>query len=311
MTGWAAGLGSYLTAAVLGASLLASSGPPSPTLGDLGKDARTWLDDQAVNVVGNWSGNQSARSGSAGRRVATNIEWEEQFVDACAVDDGPLQPVACDFRFGIRAPSCAEGETPRAPRWTRSRVLPAGEWSEWQLQDYGTCVGPGGVIPVLTAEEFRRLPLPAPVLNVQPDADRVFVNVETIVYTDPTPVTLRAHVLGVPVTVEATPWRFTYDWGDGHSTTTHDPGRPYPAFDVVHRYEATGDAAVTLTTEWTGRYQVAGDAQWREVAGTAATSTTSREFEVQERRARLVPGTCVEEPDAPGCEGFDPRDVRR
>lgn len=80
---------------------------------------------------------------------------------------------------------------------------------------------------------------------------------------------------------------------------------------MFHEYEAVGRVAITLTTEWSGRYQVAGDGQWRQVTGTATTSTTSREFEVQERTARLVSGTCFEEPDAPGCEGFDPRDVRR
>src|SRR5690606_6514433 len=107
--------------------------------------------------------------------------------------------------------------------------------------------------------EFRRLPLPAPVLNVQPNRDWVLVNIETIVYTDPTPVVLTTQVLGFPVTVEATPTLFTYDWGDGHSLATTDPGRPHPALDVFHEYEALGHVAITLTTQWSGRYQVAGD----------------------------------------------------
>ncbi|WP_163276040.1 hypothetical protein [Cellulomonas iranensis] len=205
--------------------------------------------------------------------------------------------------FGFGAPVCEEGETPRAPRWTRSRVLPSGAWSEWSLQDYGACVGPDAAVPVLTAEDFRRLPLPAPTLHVQPDGDWVLVNVETIVYTDPTPVTLTTDLLGYEVTVEATPREFTYDWGDGHSTTTRDAGRPYPALDVVHRYERPGRVAITLTTQWSGRYRVAGDPQWRDVTGTAQTSVTGPELDVEERTSRLVSGTCRQQPDAPGCAG--------
>src|SRR5690606_37729002 len=118
-------------------------------------------------------------------------------------------------------------------------------------------------------------------------------------------------VLGLPVTVQATPHRFTYDWGDGHSTSTRDPGRPHPAFDVFHEYEQLGTVAITLTTEWTGRYQAAGDPRWRQIPGTGTASTTSRPFDVEERTSRLVSGTCFEEPDAPGCEGWTPAEARR
>lgn len=275
--------------------------------GRIQADAKVLAPGKAFGVVGSWSDNEAARH-HAGIGVATNVEREEAFSDVCMVVVGVPSLRACDWRLGVQAPLlCPEGETPRSPRWTRFRVPPSEQWSEWQLQDYGACVGPGGPVPVLTAEEFRRLPLPAPVLHVQPDADWVLVNIQTIVYTDPTPVTLTTELFGVPVVVEAAPSRFAYDWGDGHATTTRDPGRPYPAFDVFHEYEQPGDVAITLTTEWTGRYQVGADPTWRDVAGTAETSTTSRTFEVQERTARLVPGTCFEEPDAPGCEGFDPR----
>lgn len=264
----------------------------------------------AYGILGQWSDNQAPRNRPVGIGVATDIQWEYQIVDACALDDDGFVPDSCDFGFGMRGLTCPDGQESRPPRWGRSLVPPSTVWSAWQLLDYGSCPG-APVVPVLTAEEFRRLPLPAPVLHVQPDGDWVLTNIETIVYTDPTPVTLTTQVLGVPVTVEATPSRFTYAWGDGHSTVTRDPGRPYPAFDVVHEYEAPGQVTITLTTEWTGRYQVAGEGVWRDVAGTATTTATSRTFEVQERTSRLVSGTCFEQPEAPGCERFDPNDVRR
>ncbi|WP_235520904.1 hypothetical protein [Cellulomonas sp. Leaf395] len=186
------------------------------------------------------------------------------------------------------------------PRWRRYQVPPAPDWSEWVQMDFGSCGAP--VVPLLTAEEFRRLPLPVPAVHMQPDTGWVLVNKETIVYTDPTPVTLTTQLLGRTVTVEATPSRFTYAWGDGSEPeVTSDPGAPYPAFDVFHVYEDLGEVAITITTEWSGRYQVEGDPQWRDVTGTATTTATGPVFEVQERRSRLVTGLCTDEPKPADC----------
>ena len=297
----------------LGPALLmlpSSAGAGLPDLGGVEAAVAT-AGDGAYDLLGWWAENEGARQPVVGSGVATGVEWDYQYMDACVDEDGALYPGAstCPFELGYGAPVCEEGETPRPPRWRRFRVPPSTTWSAWEQADYGSCAG-AAVLPALTAEDFRRLPLPAPVLHVQPEGDWVLTNIETIVYTDPAPVTLTTELLGFPVTVEATPSQFTYEWGDGHSTVTRDPGRPYPAFDVVHEYEAPGQVAITLTTQWTGRYQVVGDLLWRDVAGTASTSVTGAPFEVQERTSRLVSGTCFEQPDAPGCEGFDPNDVR-
>ena len=137
---------------------------------------------------------------------------------------------------------------------------------------------------------------------MQPDTGWVLVNKETIVYTDPTPVTLTTQLLGRTVTVEATPSWFTYDWGDGSGPErTTDPGAPYPRFDVFHIYQGLGEVAITITTEWSGRYQVEGDPQWREVTGTATTTATGPLFEVQERRSHLVTGLCTDDPKPADC----------
>ncbi|WP_233421065.1 hypothetical protein [Cellulomonas iranensis] len=289
----------------LTAAPVSATAPPPEHRSIVGM-ARTSPAGDAMDLLGSWSDAQGARRTSAPRAVA-EVETEQRFARVCGDAERAASDTGADcLGFGFGPPgalSCDEGQTPRAPRWTRSRVLPSGAWSEWSLQDYGACVGPDAAVPVLTAEDFRRLPLPAPTLHVQPDGDWVLVNVETIVYTDPSPVTLTTDLLGHEVTVEATPREFTYDWGDGHSTTTRDAGRPYPALDVVHRYEQPGRVAITLTTQWTGRYRVAGDAQWRDVTGTAQTSVTGPALDVEERTSRLVSGTCRQQPDAPGCAG--------
>lgn len=193
---------------------------------------------------------------------------------------------------------CGE-DTTVLPLWMRERATPAAAFGPWQLVDDGGCGA--DILPTLTAEDFRRLPIPSPVLNMQPAADWVLVNKETIVYTDPSPVTLTTDLLGYQVTVEATPTRFTYDFGDGRSLVTVDPGSPYPAFDTFHVYDALGTRSITLTTEWSGRYQVAGSPAWRDVDGTAQTTTTSAPFEVVERTSKLVAELCTAVPTPADC----------
>ena len=197
------------------------------------------------------------------------------------------------------ARECPPGDTALQPMWRQQRATPTSPWGPWERIDEGGCGT--DLLPTLTEADFRRLPLPAPRLTMQPDRGWVLVNIETIVYTDPTPVTLRTELLGHGVTVEATPVRWTYDFGDGHTLTTRDPGAPHPAFDVVHAYEAPGTATITLTAEWTGRYLVDGSPAWRDVAGTATTTVAGATFTVEERTSRLVSGLCTDTPRPPDC----------
>ncbi len=142
--------------------------------------------------------------------------------------------------------------------------------------------------------------LPALTLTLQPDRGWGLVNIETIVSTDPNPVTLRTDLLGIGVTVEATPRRWTCDFGDGHSLATSSPGHAYPDHDVFHEYEQPG-TTTTLTAEWAGRYQVDGSPLWRDVDGTATTATNTAPFTSEERTRRLVSGLCTDVPRPPGC----------
>ena len=210
--------------------------------------------------------------------------------------DGTCAPGADMARTSVQ---CEEGDTLVMPLWMRTRATPGSPWGEWDDVDAGGC----GVdlLPVLTADDFRRLPLPAPALTLQPDRGWVLVNIETIVSTDPASVTLRTDLLGIGVNVEATPRRWAYDFGDGHTLTTSSPGHAYPDHDVFHEYEQPGTTTITLTAEWTGRYQVDGSPLWRDVDGVATTTATTAPFTVEERTSRLVAGLCTDVPRPPDC----------
>ncbi|HYO39410.1 MAG TPA: hypothetical protein VER39_07125 [Nocardioidaceae bacterium] len=123
------------------------------------------------------------------------------------------------------------------------------------------------VTPGMVLTAMQRVGLPSLHVHTQPE-DKTLVNFDTIFYADPTAVTRDLTLLGQSVRIEATPRSFTWHYGDGTSATTTEPGAPYPAKDVVHRYT---DAHVTVRTSvdvtYSGRFQVAGG-PWQAIPGT-------------------------------------------
>lgn len=187
------------------------------------------------------------------------------------------------------------------PLWRSDRVS-ADEnlWGPWPMVQDLSCAAPALPTPGMVLAEFRRLPLTPSTLHLQPDRGWVLVNVDTIAYTDPAPQTLVTTILGVSVTIHATPASYTWDFGEDTFSTT-SPGHRYPDQDVAHPYEQPGTAHVELSTAWQATYTVGTDPTVRDVPGTAVTTSTSPQFEIHEAAARLVRGTCDEYPDDPGC----------
>ena len=100
-----------------------------------------------------------------------------------------------------------------------------------------------------------------------------------MVWTSPDKQTFNITLLGTAIEVEATPVSFNWDWGDGQSFETTDPGTPYPNYTVSHAYEVTGDGyVIRLRTSWSARWRIAGQAQWHQVNGTVTTTETSSPF---------------------------------
>ncbi|PMC90926.1 hypothetical protein CJ186_09040 [Actinomyces graevenitzii] len=100
-----------------------------------------------------------------------------------------------------------------------------------------------------------------------------------MVWTSPDKQTFNITLLGTPIEVEATPVSFNWDWGDGQTFDTTDPGSPYPNYTVSHPYEVTGDGyVIKLRTSWKARWRIAGQTQWHQVNGTVTTTETSSPF---------------------------------
>ena len=100
-----------------------------------------------------------------------------------------------------------------------------------------------------------------------------------MVWTSPDKQTFNITLLGTAVEVEATPVSFNWDWGDGQTFETTDPGTPYPNYTVSHPYEVTGNGyVIKLRTSWSARWRIAGQTQWHQVNGTVTTTETSSPF---------------------------------
>jgi len=149
---------------------------------------------------------------------------------------------------------------------------------------------PEPVFITVTASEFAELPFEAPTVNLQPDRGWVLVNMDTVVYADGAPQVLTTELLGVPVAVRATPVEFAWDFGDGAApVVTTSGGQPWPNQTIAHAYTAAAqEQVVTLTTTWSGEFQVAGQGPWIPIAGTVTTTSQSSPFAVEPRHSHLV-----------------------
>jgi hypothetical protein len=179
--------------------------------------------------------------------------------------------------------------------WVFSARAGATTPESWTATGEYLCIGdadpnePPPVVPVLTAKDFQRLPLPASPIVVQPPNGRTLVNVPTNLYADSDTVTLPTTILGQPVQVRATPQEFRWVYGDGKSLATEDPGAPYPELRTAHVYKEAGEQRVQLTTVYGGEYSVNGG-PWLPVDGVATVVSPGSTLEVVAAENRLVAG---------------------
>jgi len=96
--------------------------------------------------------------------------------------------------------------------------------------------------------------VPTATLAYQP-AFEPLVHVPVIFWCDlPTLFQSRVDIIGEIIDVALRPG-FAWQWGDGESTTTTEPGAPYPNQKVTHTYKQSGTYYVTLVATWNGNFK--------------------------------------------------------
>ncbi len=140
---------------------------------------------------------------------------------------------------------------------------------------------------VLTA--IRRVGVPA---NEVHAPRYTLVNLKTTFYTQPQTVTRSLHLVGFDVAVQATPTSYTWHWGDGTTSSSHTPGRPFPSTEVTHTYEhATHGRRMVLRvdTTYTARYRVDGGG-WQQIPSPLIITGPPARMPVKQAAAVLVAG---------------------
>ncbi|ABL81025.1 hypothetical protein Noca_1511 [Nocardioides sp. JS614] len=145
------------------------------------------------------------------------------------------------------------------------------------------------VTPGLVLRAFRRVPLPASELVVQPPGGRTLVNFETNFYTERGELTRVVRLLGRRVELRIWPEAFTWQYGDGVSERTRGAGSPYPDLEITHRYLRRGRVVVRVDTTYAADFRV-GAGGWRHVDGTVTIPGAAEGLRVVTARPVLVGG---------------------
>ncbi|MCW2775598.1 MAG: hypothetical protein JWN91_3924, partial [Nocardioides sp.] len=118
------------------------------------------------------------------------------------------------------------------------------------------CQAPGDaestpeVTPGVVGRAFRRLPLPASELVVQPPGGRTLVNFATNFYTENGEFMRTVSLLGQRVELRIWPAGYGWRFGDGATRQTVGAGSPYPDLEITHRYLSRGRVAPRVDTTY-------------------------------------------------------------
>lgn len=126
---------------------------------------------------------------------------------------------------------------------------------------------PVEITNAMIARAFRRIPLPASELVVQPPGGETLVNFATNFYTEAGPLERSVTLVGQRVDLRIRPSGFGWRFGDGGEARTSSPGAAYPELEVTHEYASAGPVAPSVDTTYSAEFRVNGGA-WEPVLGT-------------------------------------------
>ncbi len=264
----------------LGVVVMLLAGPPDVD----SRHSHMWADafDDAVHVGASSTtgasgiGEDSARSGTEPTHL---LRMRAPICPRGGDSLGALTP--CPGDPVVPLPECEDRATlPDLGEMT----APDAVVGAWRHVGPPVCASAADITPGMVLSAFRRLPLTPSPLVVQPDRGWALVNKPTVVHADGGPQTLTTTILGTAVTIAPTPTSYAWDFGDGATLTTADPGRPWPTGTLTHTYQRVGTYTIALTTTWSAsapparrtRRPPAADAARTPVIGPSRTRPTAR-----------------------------------
>lgn len=147
-------------------------------------------------------------------------------------------------------------------------------------------IGPASAVTAdAVLRAFRRIPVPASEVVIQPPGGQTLVNLDTIFSTRAEAFTRTIGLLGHRVELDVTASEFRWVNGDGSVMVTDWAGRSWrkgsPLAELItHRYDdAVNGLAPRVDTTWSARYRVDGGA-WQDVPGTVTITGESFPLDV-------------------------------
>jgi hypothetical protein len=130
-------------------------------------------------------------------------------------------------------------------------------------------------------QAVREIGLPSLQVRIQPGSSTL-VNVRTIFYTRPQAFHRSVTLLGYDIDLVAQPIQYTWRHGDGTTSTTSRPGKPYPSMDVTYRYRKPAETVnPRVDVTYRVRYRVDGG-NWTTIGQTLLASGPTTALEVKE-----------------------------
>lgn len=139
--------------------------------------------------------------------------------------------------------------------------------SYYYCPDEATVETPPVITNAMVARAFKRIPLPASKLVVQPPGGETLVNFDTNFYTEAEPFERSVTLVGQRIDLRIWPSSFGWSFGDGAETRTEEPGSAYPDLEITHAYLEAGRVGASVDTTYSAEFRVNGGA-WRPVVGT-------------------------------------------
>ena len=161
--------------------------------------------------------------------------------------------------------------------------------------------------PVVTTREIAHLVPGVAGRGMEPNGWMV-VGLPTNFYADAAPRVVSTTLLGSAAEVRFTPVSFTWDHGDGASTTSATGGATWASLSVAefsetetsHVYDQPGDYTITLTIQYSAEYRIGGG-EWRALAGTVPSTSPPITASAKAAKTVLVADDCGRRRVSPGC----------
>jgi len=161
--------------------------------------------------------------------------------------------------------------------------------------------------PVVTTREIAHLVPGVAGQGMEPNGWMV-VGLPTNFYADAAPSVVSTTLLGSAAEVRFTPVSFTWDHGDGASTTSATGGATWASLSVAefsetetsHVYDQPGDYTITLTIQYSAEYRIGGG-EWRALAGTVPSTSPPITASAKAAKTVLVADDCGRRRVSPGC----------